>query len=93
MFFPRFLVHAGVQSNTLVISGKKPTEKSLQDHMNAMLEQFTKMGGKLPPGAMADLAKSLGGAGLSAPPAGGDDSDDDVPDLVDGEDFEAAAQN
>ncbi|KAL0535512.1 hypothetical protein IC582_029843 [Cucumis melo] len=89
-------VQASIAANTWVVSGS-PQTKKLQDilpgiinqlgpdnldNLRKLAEQFQKQA----PGAGA------GAAAAAAAAANGEDDDDDVPDLVEGQTFEAAAE-
>ncbi|XP_016900101.2 nascent polypeptide-associated complex subunit beta-like isoform X1 [Cucumis melo] len=90
-------VQASIAANTWVVSGS-PQTKKLQDilpgiinqlgpdnldNLRKLAEQFQKQA----PGAGAGAA-----AAAAAAAANGEDDDDDVPDLVEGQTFEAAAE-
>ncbi|KAG5229685.1 hypothetical protein OIU76_022995 [Salix suchowensis] len=85
-------VQASIAANTWVVSGA-PQTKKLQDILPQVLSQ-------LGPDNLDNLKKlaeqiqkqAAPGAGATAADAAAQDDDDDVPDLVPGETFEAAAE-
>eukprot|EP00168_Porphyra_purpurea_P009976 TRINITY_DN244_c0_g1_i6.p2 TRINITY_DN244_c0_g1~~TRINITY_DN244_c0_g1_i6.p2 ORF type:complete len:192 (+),score=83.19 TRINITY_DN244_c0_g1_i6:209-784(+) len=92
-------VQAAVGSNTFVIGGASAL-KDLQDMLPEIADQLSqadlhalaaqlKAGGAMGMGSMGAGAATAGGAG--GDDTDGDDDDGDVPDLVENENFEAAA--
>ena len=85
-------VQASIAANTWVVSGS-PQTKKLQDILPEIINQ-------LGPDNMANLRKLTeqfqkqmpGGAATAGAPVIQEEDDDDVPELVDGQTFEAAAE-
>jgi len=94
-------VQAAVGANTFVIGGSSAL-KDLQDMLPEIADQLSQAdlqalaaqlnpGGAMGMGAMGAAAAAAAAGGAGGDDAEGDDDDDDVPDLVENENFEAAA--
>ena len=92
---------AAVGANTFVIGGSSAL-KDLQDMLPEIADQLSQAdlqalaaqlnpGGAMGMGAMGAAAAAAAAGGAGGDDADGDDDDDDVPDLVENENFEAAA--
>lgn len=84
-------VQASIAANTWVVSGA-PQTKKLQDILPQVLSHLGPDNLDNLKKLAEQIQKQSPGAGATAADAAAQDDDDDVPDLVPGETFEAAAE-